>query len=250
MPPHPSPIPPQYRDAPVLQVVGTQPDPATHRPEVLQLCPASQPPQSRARPQPSPILPQYFPVATWHILGTQAAPSTHWWSSHSCPAGQSPQSSAPPQRSPITPQYRPLTGRHVTDALHETRSEDEAPSGPMFLDSSRVPTPSRLAASTPPSPFEPEPSGAPILAHDAPALASATIGQSQPGDHNPGDRREMVDAFKLRPRPRVFARRPRGSSLAARLAPARLHALAGERQPGLGALVLWFEPQGLSIRRG
>ena len=75
MPPQPSPIVPQKRDAPALQVSGTQLD-ATHRPEPLQVWPAAQPPQSSARPQPSPTLPQYLPDTCWQASGAQPAPLT------------------------------------------------------------------------------------------------------------------------------------------------------------------------------
>jgi hypothetical protein len=64
IPPHPSPTLPQKRDGPALQVSGTQPLSATHRPDELHLWFAPpQAPQSWARPQPSPTLPQYCPVA-------------------------------------------------------------------------------------------------------------------------------------------------------------------------------------------
>jgi hypothetical protein len=62
MPPQPSPMTPQKRDAPALQVIGTQPD-VTQTPVALQVWLAPQVPQFRARPQPSPTLPQYFAAA-------------------------------------------------------------------------------------------------------------------------------------------------------------------------------------------
>ena len=64
VPPQPSPTTPQNREPPALQVRGTQPAPATHNPEALQIWGKSQPPQSMARPHPSPTRPQYLPVAT------------------------------------------------------------------------------------------------------------------------------------------------------------------------------------------
>jgi hypothetical protein len=74
MPPQPSPIVPQYREAPALQVNGTHPAPATHNPDVLHAWVASQPPQSFERPHPSPTFPQYLPVPTSQEFGMHAAP--------------------------------------------------------------------------------------------------------------------------------------------------------------------------------
>jgi hypothetical protein len=104
MPPHPSPMVPQKRDAPALQVMATHPVPATHNPEVLQTWVPSHPPQLFARPQPSPTVPQYLPVATVHSRGVHPAPDTHSPPSHCWPVGHIPQSSVPAQPLPMTPQ--------------------------------------------------------------------------------------------------------------------------------------------------
>ena len=102
MPPQPSPIVPQKRDVPALQVIGTQ-FVATHRPEPLHVCVPEHPPQSIARPQPSPTLPQYLPVGSMQASGVQfettQIPPSHIW-----PVGQLPQSSMPKQPLPMTPQ--------------------------------------------------------------------------------------------------------------------------------------------------
>src|SRR5450432_759419 len=106
LPPHPSPILPQYSPPALLQVSGTQP--LAMQMPVLQDWVPPQPPQSMADPQPLPTLPQYCPPGCVQARVAQLESPTHRPALQVQPPGQAPQSSVwSPQPLPMVPQYCP-----------------------------------------------------------------------------------------------------------------------------------------------
>jgi hypothetical protein len=110
VPPHPSPMAPQYLSPlVVLQVKGTQVDEPLHK-LLLQVQPALAQvvPQSNVPPHLLPMVPQYWsPLAAVQVMGvhTSGPPLQMWSSPQVQPAGhESPQSREPPHPSPTTPQ--------------------------------------------------------------------------------------------------------------------------------------------------
>jgi len=113
VPPHPSPIVPQYWPPPAtVQEIGWQlGSPQTFMtPRPPQVAGAWHVPQSRTPPQPSPIMPQKRDVPTLQVNGTQFDKTHTPDALHVALVGQPPQFIARPQPSPTVPQYWPPLG--------------------------------------------------------------------------------------------------------------------------------------------